>query len=85
MFPTKTYNILRRDRPNDAHGGLFIAATKDLLITRKTELETESEILWCKLEMMESRPLYISTFYRPHERDESSLEQFGTSLSRSTW
>ena len=82
VFPTESYNILRRDRPNDPHGGVFIATTKDLLVTRQTDLETECEILWCKLEMVGSKPLFISAFYRPHEHDEDSLEQLGASLSR---
>lgn len=34
VFPTVQYNIERRDRPNDPHGGVFISTKKKLLATR---------------------------------------------------
>ena len=43
------YEIERRDRGTDPHGGVFIAIKKDLTATRKRELETGCEIMCCKL------------------------------------
>ena len=82
MFPTEQYNIERRDRPNDPHGGVFIASKKELLATRETELETNCEILWCKFNMAGSKTLHVAAYYRPHENDEESLTELQRSLSK---
>ena len=39
------YEIVRRDRVTDPHGGVFIAVKKDLIATREPELETGCEIM----------------------------------------
>ena len=82
VFPTDQYSILRRDRPNDPHGGVLIATKHDLLVTREEELETKCEILWCRIEMAGSKTLHIAAYYRPQEGDESSLMELERSLSR---
>ena len=82
VFPTEQYNIERRDRPNDPHGGVFIASKKELLATRETELETNCEILWCKFNMAGSKTLHVAAYYRPHENDEESLTELQRSLSK---
>ena len=82
VFPTEDYNVERRDRPNDAHGGVFIATKKDLLTIREVELETDCEIQWCKIDIAGAKTLHIAAYYRPHEGDEASLTELAHSLSR---
>ena len=77
------YQVLRRDREKDnTKGGVFILAKNDVTITREEELETECELLWCRVEIQGSKNLHIGAYYRPHERDEESLNQLEASLNR---
>ena len=72
-FPTEIYQVERKDRPNDPHGGVFIAAKLDLALVRETNLETDCELLWCKFEVQGCKTLHIGSYYRPHVSDEKSL------------
>ena len=81
-LPTDDYHVERRDRQGDPHGGVFILAKKDLIMSRATELETDCELLWCKIDLCGSKTLYVGAYYRPHEGDELSLQQLETSLGR---
>jgi len=82
VFPTDDYKIERRDRPNDPHGGVFIAVKNDLIAERVPELETECEILWCRISMAGRKILYVGGFYRNSERDMESTEKLRESLER---
>ena len=83
VFPVDDYQVLRRDREKDnTKGGVFILAKNDVTITREEELETDCELLWCRVEIQGSKNLHIGAYYRPHERDEESLNQLEASLNR---
>ena len=72
-FPLDDYQIERRDRESGSHGGgVFIASKRDLIMDRTPELETDCEILWCKMELQGSKTLHVGAYYRPHESDEHS-------------
>ena len=47
-----------------------------------TELYAQCEIAWMKLEIAGCKPLYICGYYKPSERDSSSIGQFEESLRR---
>ena len=51
IFPD-SFDAIRKDRVGDAHGGVFIAFRWDLLCTETPELDTECEIVWCKLNII---------------------------------
>ena len=53
IFPTDVYQVFSRDREKgNTMGGVFILATKkELTITREVELETDCELLWCRVEV----------------------------------
>ena len=75
------YDIERRDR-DSCHGGVLIAAKKDLLMSRQYELETECEVLFCKINIAGSRALNIGGFYRHDVSDTTSLGHLAVSLGR---
>ena len=50
-------------------------AKKDPFIEREEDLETNCEILWCRLDVYGTKTMHICAYYRPHEEDEESLEQ----------
>ena len=69
-----------KDQANIRGGGTFVLVKDDLIGLRQTELETDCEIVWTKLEISGCRSVYIATFYRPHESDKYSLEELQKSL-----
>ena len=79
IFPD-SFDAIRKDRVGDAHGGVFIAFRCDLLCTETPELDTDCEIIWCKLNIIGCRTLYLGSFYRPPNRkpeiEEKYLEAF---------
>ena len=85
IFPD-SFDAIRKDRVGDAHGGVFIAFRRDLLCTEDPELDTECEIVWCKLNIIGCRTLYLGSFYRPPNRkpeiEKAYLEAFNQSLTR---
>ena len=64
IFP-ESFDAVRKDRASDAHGGVFIAFKCDLLCTATPELDTNCEIVWCKMNIIGCRTLYLGSFYRP--------------------
>ena len=64
IFPD-SFDAVRKDRASDAHGGVFIAFKRDLLCTETPELDNNCEIVWCKLNIIGCRTLYLGSFYRP--------------------
>ena len=82
IFP-ESFDAVRKDRVSDAHGGVFVAFKRDLLCTENPELDTNCEIVWCKLNIIGSRKLYLGSFYRPPDKiDNDYLEEFNISLGR---
>ena len=82
IFP-ESFDAVRKDRVRDAHGGVFVAFKRDLLCTETPELDTNCEIVWCKLNIISSRTLYLGSFYRPPDKiDNDYLEEFNISLGR---
>ena len=74
-------NVVRVDRKRGGRG-VIIAAKDDYICSEVTELHTQCEIAWMRLEIAGCRPLYICGYYKPSEGDSSSLEQFEESLRR---
>ena len=65
IFP-ESIDAIRKYRVGDAHGGVFIALRRDLLCTETPELDTDFEIISCKLNIIDCRTLYLGSLYRPH-------------------
>ena len=83
IFPTCDYQVFRRDREKENRmGAVFILVKKELTVTREEELETDCEILWCKVALQGSKSLHIAAYCRFYEKDEYSLGEFGKALSR---
>ena len=57
-----SFDAVRKDRASDADGGVFIAFKRDLLCTETPELDTNCEIVWCKLNIIGFRTLYLAWF-----------------------
>ena len=81
IFPPELgYTVFRRDRATGKGGGVFLLVRNNLLPTVQQNLNTNCEIIWIKLEIKGSKPFYISSFYKPHESDISSILELEKSL-----
>ena len=60
---------------------LLSSVTCSVLKTPK--LDTNCEIVWCKMNIIGCRTLYLGSFYRPPDKiDDDYLEEFNSSLSQ---
>ena len=64
IFPD-SFDAVRKDRASDAHGGVFIAFKRDLLCTETPELDTNCEIVWCKLKLLDVGHCTLVLFIAP--------------------
>jgi hypothetical protein len=46
------------------------------------ELQTDCEIVWCKLELVGHKTIYLSCFYNPKTSNENGYLEFERSISR---
>ena len=75
-------NVVDRADWKRGGGGVIIAAKDDFICSEVTELQTQCEIAWMKMEIAGCKPLYICSYYKPQEGDDDSLDQFKESLRR---
>jgi hypothetical protein len=71
----------RKDR-NVNGGGVFVAISNTFNIVATTEysLDTDCEIIWCKISIVGSKPLFIASFYRPPNENVDALLALNQSL-----
>ena len=72
----------RHDRASGTKGGggVFILVKDTLVASWQKTLETDCEVIWVKTEAARSMPLYLAVYYRPHENDFHSFEEFCKSV-----
>ena len=83
--PSLGYTPFRQDRKTGkSGGGVFILVKNSIVVSEMKRLNTNCEIIWLKIELVGAQPLYIASYYRPHEQDEDSLLEFYKSLEMVT-
>ena len=81
IFPAHLgYTVYRNDRPKGKGGGVFILVKSNILSSEQPKLKTDCEIIWIKLELKGCKPLFTASYYRPHELDDHSIDEFEKSL-----
>lgn len=63
-------------------GGVLTAVREEYSSEEVPELQTDCEIIWTKINLKDTRNLYICSFYNPKTSDEHSLAQFEEALQR---
>ena len=63
-------------------GGIFILVVDNLRVTEQPEFKAGCELIWVKLEVTGSHPLYICAYYKPKEEDQDSLIELHKSLEQ---
>ena len=78
------YVAFRADRKSKAvrSGGVFILVRDNLRVTEQPEFKADCELIWVKLEVTGSHPLYIGAYYKPHEEDLTSLTELRKSIEQ---
>ena len=82
IFPPG-YNIYRNDR-NLNGGGVLLAVRGNLISSPVPELQTDCEIIWCKLELVGHKAIYLTSYYNPKTSNEESYSQFEISMNHAT-
>jgi hypothetical protein len=59
-------------------GGVLLAVKDTLLTSAVPELQTNCEIVWCKLEIVGHKTVYLSTYYNPKTSNEESFDKYKT-------
>ena len=75
------YVTCRKDR-NGHGGGVMIMTHRKFISTHEPTLDSDCEIVWNKIALTGSHPLYTASFYRPPNSSKLSLEQLENSLQK---
>ena len=81
IFPSR-YQVFRRDRTTDAHGGVFLAIKNTLIASEEKNLETETESIWASIHVKGISPVFIGAFYRPQSTNEDYIRQLDIALNK---
>ena len=82
IFDTETYSIFRKDRKNRKGGGVFLAIKHCLNPVSQPDIDSESEIIWAKIDLPGMKSTLVGSFYKPNENDPDSLQGLRDSLSK---
>nr|XP_054753538.1 uncharacterized protein LOC129259262 [Lytechinus pictus] len=63
-------------------GGVFIAVIDTLTVTECPEFDSDCEIQWCNVQLVNAKPLYIGSFYCPPNNRQHGLDGLHHSLSK---
>ena len=80
IFPP-CYNAFRKDR-NLQGGGVFTLVHDKYVAACESSLDSACEIIWSKLSIAGSKPLFVGSFYRPTDRDPISIQELDSSLKK---
>ena len=72
------YSAYREDRTSRTGGGVLVK--NRIIAFEQKQFNTNCEIVWVKIEMAGTRPLYNAAYYRPGENDDISAVEFKKSL-----
>ena len=78
------YTLYRKDRLNQAYGGVLTAVHSEIVSSACPDLDTDCELLWVQIDLTGAKSLYIGAFYRPPDSDVTTLENLDQSLHRLT-
>ena len=65
VFPTN-FTVIRKDRnEGGGGGGVFIAFKSNIPLIEESSLSSDAELVWAKLCISNSKPVFVCSFYRP--------------------
>jgi hypothetical protein len=75
------YQVFQKDRSRK-RGGVLIAAKEGICISQCNNDDSDAEILWCRVDLENEKPIHLGVFYRPHDTDVSYMEKLYNSCER---
>ncbi len=83
MPNNSNFSVYRKDRPGKTVGGGVLIAVRNSLVSECVdELDSDCEIVWVKLKLIDSKDLYVGAFYRPPSNKETDLCELEKSIKR---
>ena len=77
------YNLIRRDRPNRIGGGIAIYISEYVSFKVREDLDNSNiESLWVELKLPKSKPILLSTVYRPPDSGRYWVSEFEKQLEQ---
>ncbi|MEW8544644.1 MAG: endonuclease/exonuclease/phosphatase family protein, partial [Candidatus Thiodiazotropha sp.] len=76
------YNLYRRDRAGDNHGGICVYAKQNIYSRRRPDIERPNiECLWIEVSIHNNKKILLGTFYRPPNSTQEVLSSIEDSIS----
>ena len=82
IFPAG-FNIYRKDRTARG-GGVFLAINDTLATMEEPALDANAELIWAKVNLHNSPPIYICSYYRPPHSDLQPILELNESIDKLT-
>ena len=81
------YTVFRKDRPVTSKkgitwGGVCIAIKSNIICHHRSDLDSDSEILWIEINITGTKPILVGSFYRPPNSDRDYLGNLRISLEK---
>lgn len=80
LLPGSTFTIYRRDRIGQVGGGVLLAVRNSIRSFRRTDIESNSEMLACELHPDAKKKFLAIVFYRPPVSDLNYIKEFKKAL-----
>ena len=61
---------------------VFIAVRNGIVVQEMKNIQSDCKDVWIKIDLFGSKSLLIGAYYKPHEHDQHSWEEFSKSLSK---
>ena len=60
---------------------MFVLIKDTLITTEQKQLKTNCELIWVKIDMVTTKPIYKAAYYRPKEGDTDSISELRRPLN----
>ena len=60
---------------------MFILIKDTRIATEQKQLKTNFDLIWVKIDMVTTKPIYKAAYYRPNEGDIDSISELRLSLN----
>ena len=82
IFP-ESFEVFRRDRATDSHGGVFIAVRNTIIASEATKVnDTESESICVSIKTSGAKTLFVGAFYRSQATADNYMDELEKALHK---
>jgi hypothetical protein len=84
LFPPN-YSIIRKDRDfGPSKGGVLLAFRDDLVVTHRTDLNSNCEVVWASIQIQGAKQIVVGSFYRSqtYGKTKDYIDELRSSLNK---